>query len=74
MTEQFKTTAAYRHWMARHDLEALDPATKREMLSTIAMALPPNEVDHWMRVQCAYGDRFAMPGWFIKEVGELNDY
>jgi hypothetical protein len=70
MTEQFKTTAEYRHWMARHDLEDYQST---EIYELIRDTLPPLERDHWSRVDAAYRHR-DFPAWFIKEVGELNDY
>ena len=70
MTEQFKTTAEYRHWMARHDLEDYQST---EIWELVRDTLPVLEREHWIQVDILYEKR-KFPPWFIKEVGELNDY
>ena len=70
MTEQFKTTAEYRHWMVRHDLEDYQSS---ELEALIKSALPHQEHGTWDLVCTRYAQR-DFPRWFNKEVGELNDY
>lgn len=70
MTQDFKNSAEYRHWMARHDLEDYQST---EIWELVRDTLPVEEREYWLQVDNAYA-RGDMPAWFIKEVGELNDY
>jgi hypothetical protein len=75
MTEQFKTMAEYRHWMARHDFTDGEYPERdmHSLLKIVEDVLPVGERLHWQLVCGRYAAR-DFPEWFIKEVGELNDY
>jgi hypothetical protein len=68
LTEAFKLSKEYRHWIACCEIAAVPNVTERRLRSIVREALPSTEHAHWDSI-CDQYDANEQPAWLKEELG-----